>query len=59
MILLIHLWGKGSRAKYFPGSHLITLPSFRTPSGMWEVPLAALDRAGIVGKEEDFEDGGL
>ncbi|KAH6614578.1 hypothetical protein B0J18DRAFT_439681 [Chaetomium sp. MPI-SDFR-AT-0129] len=59
VVLLVHLWGKGSRARYFPGSHLIALNSVRAANRLWEVPLAALDRAGIVGQEQDFKEGGL
>ncbi|KAI1157317.1 hypothetical protein F5B18DRAFT_666049 [Nemania serpens] len=58
-ILLVHLWGKGSRAVYFPGSHLIPLNSVRAANRLWEVPYAALDKAGIHGTIVEFEEGGL
>ncbi|KAL2165879.1 hypothetical protein VTG60DRAFT_3693 [Thermothelomyces hinnuleus] len=58
-ILLVQLWGKGARAKYFPGSHLLLLNSVRAANRLWEVPSAALEQAGIVGKEQTFEEGGL
>ncbi|KAK3938107.1 hypothetical protein QBC46DRAFT_266087 [Diplogelasinospora grovesii] len=58
-ILLVHLWSKGSRAVYFPGSHLIPLKSVRAANRMWEVPEAALERAGIKGREIPFKNGGL
>jgi hypothetical protein len=35
------------------------MKSARAANGMWEVPRAALNRAGIEGCEIDFEQGGL
>jgi hypothetical protein len=44
---------------YERGSHLLVqMKSFRAANGMWEVPRAALRRAGIEGPEIDFENGG-
>lgn len=43
---------------YHKGSHLIGMKSVRAANGMWEVPRAALSRAGIEGSKIDFEQGG-
>ncbi|CZR66035.1 uncharacterized protein PAC_15936 [Phialocephala subalpina] len=58
-ILLVHLWSKGSRVIYYRGLHLIPWKSVRAANRMWEIPFAALARAGIHGTEIFFENGGL
>lgn len=58
-ILCVHLWSKGSRVIYYRGSHLIPWKSVRAANRMWEIPFAALARAGILGTEIFFENGGL
>ncbi|KAK8036656.1 hypothetical protein PG993_008639 [Apiospora rasikravindrae] len=58
-IWLVQLWGKGSEAVYFPGSHRIEPRSFRTANRLWEVVQADLERAGITRTTKLFKEGGL
>ncbi|CZS92365.1 uncharacterized protein RAG0_02776 [Rhynchosporium agropyri] len=58
-VLLVQLWSVGSRVAYWGGSHLLSPPAVGAANGLWEVPSAALKRAGCKQTEITFEQGGL
>ncbi|KAK3312052.1 hypothetical protein B0H66DRAFT_578375 [Apodospora peruviana] len=59
MRISAHIWAKGSEADYFPGSHLVDVP---TPEGkrlLWETEESGLLEAGCHPVQKSFKDGGL
>ncbi|KAK5212200.1 hypothetical protein LTR41_002442 [Exophiala xenobiotica] len=58
-VLIVHLWAKGSRAKYYGGSHLHDLPTEKGERSLYEISQRALDEGGCKSKEIEFTDGGL
>ncbi|CAJ2503090.1 Uu.00g104840.m01.CDS01 [Anthostomella pinea] len=61
-VLSIQLWGMGSKAVYYRGSHKAPqeiLGSVRAANRMWEVARARLERAGCEAKEIEFANGGI
>ncbi|XP_044717997.1 uncharacterized protein HRG_07357 [Hirsutella rhossiliensis] len=58
-VLLVQVWSKGSRAAFYSGSHLHSLPTVRAANDLFEIPSAALRRVGCEGKETEFSNGGL
>ncbi|KAH7137577.1 hypothetical protein EDB81DRAFT_655809 [Dactylonectria macrodidyma] len=58
----IHQIAKGSRITFYPGSHLVDLPTKKTEEtkrGLHETTDAALREAGCEPVEKEFPDGGL
>jgi len=58
-VLIIQQWAKGSRVDYYPGSHLLDLPTKKGERDLYETTKDALHEAGCPAKEELFPDGGL
>jgi len=58
-VLIIQQWAKGSRADYYPGSHVLDLPTKEGERALYETTKDALHEAGCLAKEEQFPEGGL
>ncbi|KAI3094758.1 hypothetical protein CBS147333_9932 [Penicillium roqueforti] len=58
-VMIVHIWSKGSRATYYRGSHLHSLPTVKAANGLFEIPSAGLRNATCRGKEVEFANGGL
>ncbi|KAJ5543904.1 hypothetical protein N7494_005183 [Penicillium frequentans] len=58
-VLIVHMWSKGSRATYYCGSHLHSLPTIKAANGLFEIPSAGLRIAACQGKDIEFPNGGL
>ncbi|POR30956.1 Uncharacterized protein TPAR_08841 [Tolypocladium paradoxum] len=57
--LLVHLLPRGSRLRYFPGSHLRNLPTREHERATYEVKESALEQAGLFAENEVLRDGGI
>ncbi|RDH26961.1 hypothetical protein BDQ94DRAFT_123624 [Aspergillus welwitschiae] len=58
-VLIVHVWGKGSRATYYGGSHLHSLPTVGAANGLFEIPSAALRSVRCQGTDVEITNGGL
>ena len=55
-VLMVQLWTRSSRAKYYEGSHLLELPTTRMRNELYATADSDLV---CSGQETPFEDGGL
>lgn len=55
---MVQLLGKGSKARYYGGSHLAELPVEKTGYNFYSTPRPALEQAGLQGDDLEFKAGG-